>query len=200
MNYCATSAEMQKKLEELAKMKPEEIVEHEKKVWTRTAPADLYYVRDEKDHKVMKATPRLLALCERFREELVGRAEKVRASRPKYEPPPRKSRLRLAKHKSEICSSSDSSSEESSTDEEDCKMEELERKQLHPYRLHPEMWYNDSGEMNDGPLCCCSAKARRYGIRHGIYSGETHLPKCNPNTNNADRLYHYRITISRKRP
>ena len=48
MNYCATSAEMQKKLEELAKMKPEEIVEHEKKVWTRTAPADLYYVRDEK--------------------------------------------------------------------------------------------------------------------------------------------------------
>ena len=51
-------------------------------------------------------------------------------------------------------------------------------------------------QMNDGPLCCCSAKARRYGIRHGIYSGETHLPKCNPNTNNADRLYHYRITIS----
>ena len=48
MNYCATSAEMQKKLEELAKMKPDEIVEHEKKVWTRTAPADLYYVRDEK--------------------------------------------------------------------------------------------------------------------------------------------------------
>jgi ribonuclease-3 len=47
MNYCATTAEMQKKLEELAKMKPEEIVEHEKKVWTRTAPADLYYVRDE---------------------------------------------------------------------------------------------------------------------------------------------------------
>ena len=52
-----------------------------------------------RDHKVMKATPRLLALCERFREELVVRAEKVRASRPKYEPPPRKSRLRLAKHK-----------------------------------------------------------------------------------------------------
>jgi hypothetical protein len=52
-----------------------------------------------RDHKVMKATPRLLALCERFREELVARAEKVRSSRPKYEPPPRKSRLRLAKHK-----------------------------------------------------------------------------------------------------
>lgn len=196
MNYCANTAEMQKKLEELAKMKPEEIVEHEKKVWTRTAPADLYYVRDEKNHKVMKATPKLLALCKRFHNELVSRAEKVRAARPKYEPPPRKNRMRLAKHKSEMCSSTDSSSEESSTDEEDCTMEELERKRLHPYRLHPEMWYNDSGEMNDGPLCCCSAKARRYGIRHGIYSGESHLPKCNPDTNNADRLYHYRITIS----
>ncbi|XP_069695951.1 ribonuclease 3 isoform X4 [Periplaneta americana] len=196
MNYCATTAEMQKKLEELAKMKPEEIVEHEKKVWTRTAPADLYYIRDENNPKVMKATLKLIALCDTFSEELVQRAEKVRSARPSYEPPPRKHRMRLAKHKSEICSSSDSSSEESSTDEEDCTMEELERKRLHPYRLHPEMWYNDSGEMNDGPLCRCSAKARRYGIRHGIYAGESHLVKCDLNTNNADKLYHYRITIS----
>ena len=30
-------------------------------------------------------------------------------------------------------------------------------------------------QMNDGPLCRCSAKARRYGIRHGIYAGENHL-------------------------
>lgn len=26
--------------------------------------------------------------------------------------------------------------------------------------------------MNDGPLCKCSAKARRTGIRHSIYPGE----------------------------
>ena len=49
--------------------------------------------------KVMRATPRLVALCERFDDDLVRRAEKVRASRPQYEPPPRKSRMRLAKHK-----------------------------------------------------------------------------------------------------
>ncbi|XP_046992547.1 ribonuclease 3 isoform X1 [Schistocerca americana] len=195
-NYCSNIAEMQMKLEELSKLKPEQILEHEKKVWTRSAPADLYYARDENNVKVMRATPKLTALCDKFEDEIVKRAQKVRESQPPYEPPPRKKRLRLAKHKSEIRDSSCSSSEESSTDEEDCTMEELERKRLHPYRLHPEMWFNDPGEMNDGPLCRCSAKARRSGIRHGIYAGESHLLKCDINTNNADRLYHYHITIS----
>lgn len=50
--------------------------------------------------------------------------------------------------------------------------------------------------MNDGPLCRCSMKSRRSGIRHGIYSGEEVLTPCNPDSNNAERLYHYRITIS----
>ncbi|CAB0038163.1 unnamed protein product [Trichogramma brassicae] len=50
--------------------------------------------------------------------------------------------------------------------------------------------------MNDGPLCRCSAKSRRSGIRHGIYAGEDALEKCDPNSNNADKLHHYRITIS----
>lgn len=75
-------------------------------------------------------------------------------------------------------------------------MEELHRKQQHPDRLHPEMWYNDPGEMNDGPLCRCSIKSRKSGIRHGIYPGEQHLEKCIPYSNNGDKLYHYRITIS----
>ncbi|XP_067003035.1 ribonuclease 3 [Anabrus simplex] len=199
-NFCSNTKEMHKKLEELSKMKPEEILEHEKKVWTRSAPADLYYIRDDENPKVMRATPKLQALTEKFDYNLVTRAERVRQSLPKYEPPPRKNRLKLAKHKSEVCSSSDAGSGDSSCssddDEEDCAMEELERKRSHPDRLHPELWYNDPGEMNDGPLCRCSARARRNGMRHGIYAGETHLPKCNPDTNNADRLYHYRITIS----
>lgn len=49
--------------------------------------------------------------------------------------------------------------------------------------------------MNDGLLCRCSLKAQRSGIRHGIYLGEEHLPKCDPNTNNRDRLFHYVIHI-----
>ena len=50
--------------------------------------------------------------------------------------------------------------------------------------------------MNDGPLCRCSARSRRSGIRHGIYIGEDFLYNCDPDLNNADKLYHYRITIS----
>ncbi|KAB7506877.1 Ribonuclease 3 [Armadillidium nasatum] len=50
--------------------------------------------------------------------------------------------------------------------------------------------------MNDGPLCRCSLKARRSGIRHGYYAGEDSLGKCNPFSNNANRLYHYFVTIS----
>lgn len=92
--------------------------------------------------------------------------------------------------------STSGSSDEQLTDEEDCTMEELQRKQQHPDRLHPEMWYNDPGEMNDGPLCRCSVKSRKSGIRHGIYPGEKQLLKCLPDSNNADKLYHYRITIS----
>lgn len=50
--------------------------------------------------------------------------------------------------------------------------------------------------MNDGPLCRCSAKARRSGIRHGFYAGESENSYCDVKSNNADKLYHYRITIS----
>lgn len=92
------------------------------------------------------------------------------------------------------CSSSDSSSNDEL--EEDRTMEELSRKTQHPYRLHSDLWHNETGEMNDGPLCRCSAKSRRSGIRHGMYPGETGFAKCQPNTNNADKLHHYRITIS----
>ena len=82
--------------------------------------------------------------------------------------------------------------------EEDRSMEELSRKTQHPHRLHSDLWHNESGEMNDGPLCRCSEKSRRSGIRHGIYPGESDSQnqKCSVNSNNADKLYHYRITIS----
>lgn len=75
-------------------------------------------------------------------------------------------------------------------------MEELSRKIQHPYRLHHDLWFNDSGEMNDGPLCRCSAKSRKTGIRHGVYPGEDGFLKCNIDTNNSNKLYHYRMTIS----
>ncbi|KAK4883143.1 hypothetical protein RN001_006462 [Aquatica leii] len=194
-NYCSTREQVCNKIKELSKIGLEEIIEEEKNIWTRSTPADLFYEKDSSNTKVTKATDRLLKVCETFNENLVLRAAKVNESKPKYEPPPRKNRARLCKHKLEEASSSDSSEEEF-TDEEDCSMEELTRKQQHPDRLHPEMWYNDPGEMNDGPLCRCSKKSSKCGIRHGIYAGESFLQSCNKNSNNADKLYHYRITIS----
>ncbi|RZC39854.1 Pep deformylase, Ribonuclease 3 and/or dsrm domain containing protein, partial [Asbolus verrucosus] len=194
-NYCSTREEVSNKIQELSKLDQEAVLEQEKKIWTRSTPADLFYMKDESNPKVTKATAKLKQICDHFEETLVMRAKKVNNTKPKYVPPPRKNRARLCKHKSEESSSS-GSSEEELTDEEDCTMEELQRKQQHPDRLHPEMWYNDPGEMNDGPLCRCSIKSRKSGIRHGIYPGEKHLQKCISDSNNADKLYHYRITIS----
>ncbi|XP_012145927.1 ribonuclease 3 drosha [Megachile rotundata] len=194
-DYCATSKDMERKMDELSAMGPEGIMENARKVWTRTAPADLYYVRDENNLKLMRGTSKLYELCESFKKVLLDRATGARALQPPYEPPPRKTRARLCRHKSEACSSSSSDSD-SSMDEDDRTMEELMAKKQHPQRLHPEMWFNDPGEMNDGPLCRCSAKSRRSGIRHGIYAGEGAINKCDLNSNNADKLYHYRITIS----
>ncbi|XP_076755408.1 ribonuclease 3 drosha [Xylocopa sonorina] len=194
-DYCATSKDMERKMDELSAMGPEGIMENARKVWTRTAPADLYYTRDESNPKIMRGTLKLHELCELFKKILLDRAAGARALQPPYEPPPRKTRARLCRHKSEACSSSSSDSD-SSMDEDDRTMEELMAKKQHPQRLHPEMWFNDPGEMNDGPLCRCSAKSRRSGIRHGIYAGEGAINKCDVNSNNADKLYHYRITIS----
>ncbi|XP_058800007.1 ribonuclease 3 isoform X2 [Phymastichus coffea] len=188
-NYCATSDDIKKRLYEL-----QNTGNLEKKIWTRTAPADLYYTRDDKNHKLMRGTKKLLNLCSDFKTILLERSEVARAQQPPYEPPPRKTRARLCRHKSEACNSSSSSSEDS--DDEDRTMEELMAKKQHPQRLHDELWFNDPGEMNDGPLCRCSAKSRRSGIRHGIYAGEGATIKCDSNTNNADKLHHYRITIS----
>lgn len=80
----------------------EDILEKEKKIWTRTTPADLYYQRDEANPKVIKGTERLLKICETFKEELVLRTKKINATKPIYEPPPRKNRARICKHKSKI--------------------------------------------------------------------------------------------------
>ncbi|XP_055680066.1 ribonuclease 3 isoform X1 [Lutzomyia longipalpis] len=185
-NYCETSEDIARKLAELADDK-------EKEHWIRSSPADIYYKRISET--VVEATPRLDALCSLFEVELVQRAAKVKETQTPYNPPPRKRKTHFCRHKSEKCSSSDSSDEDLEL-QEDCTMEELSRKINHPYRLHTDLWYNDPGEMNDGPLCRCSAKSRRIGIRHGIYPGENGFPKCLPNSNNADKLYHYRITIS----
>lgn len=185
-NFCETPEDIRKKLAELTN-------DEEKTSWVRSSPADLFYRRIS--DKVVEGTPRLDALCALFDEELIRRSDRVRAKQAPYQPPPRKHKVRICRHKNDKCSSSDSSDDELNFEEE-CSMEELTVKIKHPYRLHADLWHNDPGEMNDGPLCRCSARSRRTGIRHGKYPGEVGFGKCISNSNNADKLYHYRITIS----
>lgn len=100
-NYCATREEVNRRMEEMNSDSEEDILEKEKKIWTRTTPADLYYQRDEENPKIIRGTQRLSKICETFNDELVSRAQKINAIKPKYEPPPRKNRARICKHKSE---------------------------------------------------------------------------------------------------
>ncbi|KRZ06598.1 Ribonuclease 3 [Trichinella zimbabwensis] len=74
-------------------------------------------------------------------------------------------------------------------------LKELERKRRHPARLHPDIWYNDAGQLNDGPSCRCCWRARQKGISHGKYPGETRVEPCDPLSNNANRLHYYRVVI-----
>ncbi|KAH8284565.1 hypothetical protein KR018_004297 [Drosophila ironensis] len=193
-NYCEKPEDYVKKMNALNEMgAPAES-------WVRSSPADPYYERTG-DNEI-RGRVRLQKLCDLFDEELLQRAGRVRRTLPVYVPPPRKPRRRVCKHKhkADACSSSSSSDGDSDEDafkiEQDCCMEELSRKVQHPQRVHPDLWHNDAGEMNDGPLCRCSAKSRRIGIRHGIYPGETGYQVCDPNSNNAGKLFHYRISIS----
>ncbi|XP_007565094.1 ribonuclease 3 [Poecilia formosa] len=173
-----------------------------KPAWIRCTHAESYYSNDPMDQvgdSTVVGTSKLRDLYERFEDELVKRQERAKAARPKWEPP--KTKLDEdpddSSSESDCESDGDGSSCSSSSDSEVFDViAEIKRKKAHPDRLHEELWYNDPGQMNDGPLCKCSAKARRTGIRHSIYPGEEPVKQCRPMNNNAGKLFHYRITVS----
>jgi len=177
-----------------SKLTPEEIIEAEKKVWIRSAPADLYYTRDRDSPGIMRATTKCLQLQQKFEEKLVTASKDERAKHPVEEPP----RFRVPhthKHDGDDSSSSESDDENQHNHRVE-SLEWLEFRSKASNRAHSEVWQNMEGELNDGPACRCSKKARETGIRHGIYVGETELPVLDKQTNNWDKLYHYRVTIS----
>ncbi|TPP61266.1 Ribonuclease 3 [Fasciola gigantica] len=72
---------------------------------------------------------------------------------------------------------------------------EVAYKLSHPNRLHPDIWHNETHEFNDGPACLCKPKYR-IGPLHNQYEGEELVPTCVPESNNRNRLYHYRVIVS----
>ncbi|XP_076617623.1 ribonuclease 3 [Chaetodon auriga] len=173
-----------------------------KPAWIRCTHAESYYSNDPMDQvgdSTVVGTSKLRGLYERFEEELGRRQERAKAARPKWDPP----KTKLDEDPDDSSSESDCESDaegstcSSSSDSEVFDViAEIKRRKAHPDRLHEELWYNDPGQMNDGPLCKCSAKARRTGIRHSIYPGEEPVKRCRMMNNNAGKLFHYRITVS----
>nr|XP_057915571.1 ribonuclease 3 isoform X2 [Doryrhamphus excisus] len=173
-----------------------------KPAWIRCTHAENYYSNDPMDQvgdSTVVGTSKLRDLYERFEEELGRRQERAKDARPKWEPPKTKLDEDPGDSSSESdCESDGEGSSCSSGSDSDVfdVIAEIKRKKAHPDRLHEELWYNDPGQMNDGPLCKCSAKARRTGIRHSIYPGEEPAKQCRGMNNNAGKLFHYRITVS----
>ena len=90
-----------------------------------------------------------------------------------------------------------SKKEETSDNEfDDIRSMEINRKQNHPERLHPDLSFNEPDQTNEGPLCKCKLKNTTFGTRHQIYYGESSIEPCDENTNNSDRLFHYRMNIN----
>ncbi|XP_051465259.1 ribonuclease 3 isoform X2 [Apus apus] len=195
-----TSIKDKESEENASEKNEEEDEELLKPVWVRCTHSESYYSNDPMDQvgdSTVVGTSKLRDLYEKFDDELGKRQAKAKAARPPWEPPKTKLDEDLETSSDSDCDSEDDSSCSSSSDSEVFDViAEIKRKKAHPDRLHEELWYNDPGQMNDGPLCKCSAKARRTGIRHGIYPGEEPIKPCRPMTNNAGRLYHYRITVS----
>lgn len=90
-NFCETSEDIARKLEELAE-------DSEKECWIRSSPADLYYKRASVNE--IEGTARLEALCTLFTTELVERGKRARQNKPIAEAQPKKRLQRICRHKS----------------------------------------------------------------------------------------------------
>lgn len=90
-NFCETSEDITRKLEELAE-------DNEKECWIRSSPADLYYKRTSVNE--IDGTSRLEALCTLFKTELVERGGRARKDKPVVEAQQKKRRQRICRHKS----------------------------------------------------------------------------------------------------
>jgi len=189
------SEEISTEIKKLSNIFIEQIIELEQKKCCQSVPTDLYY-KNPDDINVTFGNDIVQDVCNEFEKVLGTRASKVKALKPIYNKP-RKNNVKVHKCSFNNCPADDSSTSEDEEDDKDIStLNELDRKSAHPDRLHPELWYNEFGEMNDGPMCKCSVKSQRSGIRHNIYVGEGPFEPCIQNSNNANKLFHYRITIT----
>ncbi|XP_067943172.1 ribonuclease 3-like [Watersipora subatra] len=171
------------------------------------------YLSKDAENGQMLATKHLVELEDRFEMTVLKRASRAREGRKEYKYPERTARLSCCKKEGCSHNSEDDATDESDQEEgeivesdEEGQVEakdtgptvsaEVQAKLEHPERLHKMICFNDKGETNSGPLCKCSRRARRLGVRHAFYAGEKLLDVCRPDSNNLSRLFHYRISLS----
>ncbi|CDW57857.1 ribonuclease 3 [Trichuris trichiura] len=185
----------------------------------RDAKHTLRLVRDDKyyfccdsakeEEKIVGATDKLIGLHAAFKERLLDLYEKARKCQASAGNFAQSTELdRAYKHTAKCCLFSDQSTNSSSSSSgeasdsgttsgsDSSRRRAIYRKQNHPARLHPDLWFNERGEMNDGPVCRCCWKARQRGVAHYIFAGEKPIKACDPLTNNRNRLYYYKLSVS----
>lgn len=126
--------------------------------FTRSCPADLYFTKNTTTGD-MEATARMIELENRFEEEIMKRAEKVRATQTIIEEPPVQQVVHHDHHhhhhhcsgnkSSSSCDSSSDGEDNDDDDEGSCSqiMEEWDKRKKHPHSLHPELWFNLKGQV-----------------------------------------------------
>ena len=72
---------------------------------------------------------------------------------------------------------------------------EIAWRSRHPAAIHSDIWFNIKNLGNFGPTCRCSERAKRTGFRHNVFPHEELPQKCDPLTNNRNKLKHFRINI-----
>ncbi|KAK6041615.1 hypothetical protein COOONC_20880 [Cooperia oncophora] len=88
-------------------------------------------------------------------------------------------------------------SDDSDTDDDDggdydsgmSDVEKMNTRQRSSYLLKKEGAY--------GLMCRCSPSAKKSGLRHNVFPGESRIPNCIPNENNASKLHHYVLVVRR---
>ncbi|KAE9420448.1 hypothetical protein Angca_007353 [Angiostrongylus cantonensis] len=74
---------------------------------------------------------------------------------------------------------------------------EFDRKYRSGAALCDDICFNEPEVGAYGLMCRCSTSARQNGLRHNVFPGENSIPNCAPNENNAAKLYHYVLVVTR---
>ncbi|KAH7726594.1 DROSHA protein [Aphelenchoides avenae] len=182
--------------------------------WSQSIAPGKYYIRGIDGN--LAATKALEEVHDEFRRNVLEKIRAAKRAQPRSDPTPTPTF-----HVNCSCNhnngndvestSSSSDSEADDADEEEKRADvgsasgsrqnamvtkhEIHRKRNHPAGLHSDLSFNETGQFNDGPACKCSWASKQVGVRHNIFAGETAITRCNFQSSNVNKLYHYVLRV-----